>query len=74
MKTIGQLEKEIEERAYKKLNLAIRTLKEISLGNEKQDVIKSIEDGNIVLSITIGIIKDETSKINKKSRIKIRGI
>jgi len=56
----------------KKINLAIRTLKEISLGNEKQDVIKSIEDGNIVLSITIGIIKDETSKINKKSRIKRR--
>ena len=41
-----------------KIDLALKMLKELALCNKHQDVIKSIDDGNIIL----GIVCEELEK------------
>ena len=43
-----------------KIDFAIRMLKELSLCNKHQDVIKSVEDGNVILDIVCDEIKKMT--------------
>ena len=55
----------LKDKMVEKIDIAIRTLKELQLCNKEQDVITSIDDSNIILQIVVNEVMKFIKNENK---------